>query len=86
MLLPLHSFPLRSTPLSRKPGSSHGSNQMRLLDLIGPDLAEREAVLCFSWSRMAVVDSGTVKGRLKSCRLPFEGYMEVDVKSTHLTL
>ena len=43
-------------------------------------------VLCFSWSRMAVVDSGTVKGRLKSCRLPFEGYMEVDVKSTHLTL
>ena len=50
--------------------------QMRLLGLIGADLAEREAVLCFSWSRMAVVDSGTSKGRSKATRLPFEGYME----------
>ena len=50
--------------------------QMRLLGLIGPDLAEREAVLCFSWSRMAVVDTGTAKGRTRSCKLPFEGYLE----------
>jgi hypothetical protein len=45
-------------------------------NMIGPDLTLRDAVLCFSWSRMAVIDELTVRGRLKATHLPLEGFYE----------
>ena len=58
------------------------------LDILGPDLGEREAVLCFSWSRMCFADEPpaslrdarawrwSAMGRLKESCLPFEGFLE----------
>ena len=46
---------------------------LKALCLIGRDFTERDAVLCFAWSRMLVVDGWTEAGRLKESGLPFEG-------------
>ena len=51
-------------------------NAMRALGLMNVDLAERDILLCFSWSRMAVVDGSTKSGASKELNLPFEGLME----------
>ena len=44
--------------------------------MIATDLTLREAVLCFSWSRMAVIDSQKVRGHIKETHLPLEGFYE----------
>ena len=46
---------------------------VRALDMIGADLTERDATLCFVWSRMLVVDGWTEAGHLRESDLPFEG-------------
>jgi len=44
--------------------------------LVGADLSRRDAIMCFSWARMAVVDSRSRIGHEKSVSLPFEGFLE----------
>ena len=48
----------------------------RALDLFDDDLSERQAALCFAWSRMCVIDTHSAKGRIKELNLPFEGFLE----------
>ena len=48
---------------------------MRALQLLGDDLTERDSMLCFSYSRMAVIDGSTFKGNARECQLPFEGFV-----------
>ena len=49
---------------------------LKALELIREDVSVRDAKLCFSLSRMAVIDGRTAKGKLKETNLPFEGFME----------
>jgi len=49
---------------------------LRTFRIIDIDLNERDAIRCFSWSRMAVVDAQTMRGHQKSNHLPFEGFLE----------
>jgi hypothetical protein len=49
---------------------------LRKLDMIAEDLTERDAALCFVWSRMVVPNPYTEKGVLRSLHLPFEGFLE----------
>ena len=49
---------------------------LRSLGFVDKDVSIREAKLAFAWSRMAVVDGETARGRLKETRLPFEGFIE----------
>lgn len=49
---------------------------LQFTGLVGPDLALREAILCFAWSRMCVVDGRSRAGETKESVLPFEGFME----------
>ena len=49
---------------------------LRGLGLIGVDLLEVDASLCFSWARMVVVDDTNAKGFFKETHLPFEGFLE----------
>ena len=81
-----HVVTLRNIFLSLTDGCPSGGR--KLIDLrmwlgllrasrcIGPDLSEQTAVLCFSWSRMAVVEPRTVSGFKKENMLPFEGFLE----------
>lgn len=48
---------------------------LRGLTLIGTDLTERDATLCFSWSRMCVIDDRTERGAVRDINLPFEGFL-----------
>jgi len=48
----------------------HGAN------LTGADVSDRDALLCFAWSRMVVHDGQSMAGRIKETCLPFEGFME----------
>jgi len=43
-----------------------------VLGLLDADLSEREAALCFAWSRMGVVETPSPKESL----MPFEGFLE----------
>jgi len=54
------------------------------LEFIGYDLALRDAVLCFAWSRMIVVDGNTVRGHMKETHVPVEGFFEALVRLTVL--
>jgi hypothetical protein len=49
---------------------------LNALGIIGTDVSDRDATLCFVWSRMAVVDNRTARGSLKETHLPFEGFCE----------
>jgi len=49
---------------------------LRYLEIIDIDLSERDALRCFSWSRMAVEDYQSVRGNYKNTVLPFEGFLE----------
>ena len=51
-------------------------SSLKHLNIIGLDVSERDALRCFSWSRMVVEDSQTPKGHFKNTVLPFEGFME----------
>ena len=46
------------------------------LNQMNADLAERDFVLAFSWSRMGVGDNGKKAGMKKDSHLPFEGFIE----------
>jgi len=46
------------------------------LDFVGVDLSERDVLLTFLWSRMAVINGRTERGALKESGLPFEGFIE----------
>ena len=52
------------------------TNLLKALDFIGRDVTERDARLCFSCSRMVVIDDRTAKGYQKANNLPFEGFLE----------
>ena len=49
---------------------------LRAARLLGTDCSEREAMLCFLWSRMVVIDDQSVVGSLKAANLPLEGFLE----------
>ena len=49
---------------------------LRRLDLIGTDVTIRDAKLCFTWSRMMVIEGSTERGRQKEDGLPYEGFLE----------
>ena len=51
-------------------------DMLRALNLIQADLTDRDATLCFVWSRMVVIDPRTRLGHLKESHLPFEGFLE----------
>jgi len=49
---------------------------LRAVELLGADITERDAALCFSWSRMAVSERRTERGQRHESCLPFEGFLE----------
>lgn len=49
-------------------------------DLTGPDCSDRDAIMCFAWSRMCVIDELTIQGRMRDSHLPFEGFLEALVR------
>lgn len=49
---------------------------MRKLQLVDDDLSDRDAKLCFVFSRMCVIDGESARGRAKESHLPFEGFLE----------
>lgn len=49
---------------------------LRALDLMKADITERDCTLCFSWSRMCVIDERTERGHVRESSLPFEGFLE----------
>ena len=53
---------------------------MRAMDFIGPDLTERDAMLCFANARMDVIDGQSSKGAVKETNLTFEGFLEAVVR------
>ena len=50
---------------------------LRGAKLLSVDVSDREAVLCFGWSRMVVHDGQSMLGHVKETCLPFEGFEEV---------
>jgi hypothetical protein len=44
--------------------------------LIGADVSDRDAILCFASSRMAVHDPMSTRGKARYVCLPFEGFLE----------
>ena len=53
-------------------------------ELIGVDCSERDASMCFAWSRMCVVDELTERGRMRDSHLPFEGFLEALIRMSIL--
>ena len=49
---------------------------LRALEMMQDDLTDRDATLCFVWSRMCVIDPRTRLGHMKESHLPFEGFLE----------
>jgi len=43
---------------------------------LDPEMALADALLCFAWSRMLVIDGWTGRGHAKESNLPFEGFLE----------
>lgn len=57
---------------------------MRALEMIQADVTERDALLCFTFSRMAVIDGSSMKGNGRETQLPFEGFLEAIVRLSAL--
>ena len=53
---------------------------LRAAGVTGLDATERDASLCFAWSRMGVVSELTETGQTKQENLPFEGFLEALVR------
>ena len=49
---------------------------LRRLNLIGVDLTDRDATLCYAWSRMRYVDEEHKASRAKMTHLAFEDFLE----------
>jgi hypothetical protein len=49
---------------------------LRAANITGADVSERDAALCFVWSRMYVANDRTENGTLRQEALPFEGFLE----------
>ena len=49
---------------------------LRALDFIGQDVTERDAVLCFTWSRLIVTDTTSLRGGRKDSSLSLDGWVE----------
>jgi len=45
-------------------------------ELVGSDVSDREAAMCFAWSRMTIVDGSTQRGMEKESNLSFEDFLE----------
>jgi hypothetical protein len=52
--------------------------------LIGQDLSERDAMLCFAFSRMVVVDTRTEIGKRRDAMIQFQGFMEALCRASTL--
>ena len=76
------------TPYSRKDDPLVGYFSwiefLREVELIGSDLSERLATLCFVWSRTLVVDPRCRSGAAREAGLPFEGFLEAIVHAAAL--
>ena len=55
---------------------------LRGIELIDVDVSERDAAMCFAWSRMCVADETTIPGRMRDSHLPFEGFLEALVRTS----
>ena len=54
---------------------------LRACDIITADCSERDAAMCFAWSRMCVVDElKSDHARMRDSHLPFEGFLEALVR------
>ena len=54
---------------------------LRSVDIIGNDCSERDAAMCFAWSRMCVADELISQHtKMRDTHLPFEGFMEAIVR------
>ena len=49
-------------------------------EVLGIDLSERDAMMCFAWSRMCVVDVESERGKMRETHLPFEGFCKAIVR------
>ena len=52
--------------------------------LIGQDISERDAMLCFAFSRMVVVDTRTEIGKRRDAMIQFQGFMEALCRASTL--
>ena len=52
--------------------------------LIGQDLSERDAMLCFASARMVVVDTRTENGKRRDSMINFQGFMEALCRASTL--
>jgi hypothetical protein len=57
---------------------------LREARIMGADLSERDATLCFAYSRMLVANPSSERGRRHECHLPFEGFLEAIVRAAIL--
>ena len=63
---------------------THWTAFLRAAKMCDVDASERDAALCFAWSRMCVVNEITEVGNLRQENLPFEGFLEALVRFAHI--
>jgi hypothetical protein len=81
------------TAMSQSGGSGEKGRHLSLAEwkgmlrgarLIDVDVTDRDASMCFAWSRMCVVDETSERGRMQEMHLPFEGFLEALVRLANL--